>query len=68
MKTNQEIAYERIVEIINLVDCGKLTDSQGIKRVMKTITKQHQNDNWASAKVSDRFCEEELKSLKGAGK
>jgi len=44
MKTNQEIAYERIVEIINLVDCGKLTDSQGIKRVMKTITKQHQRE------------------------
>jgi len=39
---NKEIAYDRIVEIINQVDCGKLTDTQGIKKIMKAITKLNQ--------------------------
>jgi len=37
-----EIAYERIVEIVTDVDCGKITDEQGIKKIMKAITKEHQ--------------------------
>jgi hypothetical protein len=35
-----ELTYGRIKEVINLVDCGKLSDEQGIKRIMKAITKQ----------------------------
>lgn len=42
MKESIMIAYERIVEVVNQVDSGKLTDEQGIKKIMKAITKQQQ--------------------------
>ena len=39
--TKSEIqAYYRIQDIINDVDRGRWTDSQGIKKIMKSITKQ----------------------------
>jgi predicted transcriptional regulator len=41
---SKEIAYDRIVEIINLVDSGKLTNEQAIKKIMKTITKQYKRE------------------------
>jgi hypothetical protein len=40
MKESIEITYRRIIEVVNLVDCGKLTSEQGIKKIMKAITKQ----------------------------
>ncbi len=33
-------AYYRIQDIINDVERGRWTDSQGIKKIMKSITKQ----------------------------
>ncbi len=40
---NENEALNRVLEIITQVDCGKLTDEQGIKKIMKAITKYHQS-------------------------
>jgi hypothetical protein len=41
---DKEQAYARIKEIIKLVAMGEITDSRGICKIMKVITKQYQSE------------------------